>query len=450
MMHLFLIGLLACRGPEPADESEPFAIELPTGPCGTEAHTWQPTDRLGEIVEWELDYDATVQSETADGLMALAGATSLGPALYDVKTYRVRYLTQDRGELVETTGLLSWPVMAPGEPIPTIVWAHPTVGFSDDCAPSGGNLDLKLGSVLLASLGYAVAAPDYLGMNGWGAPSDGLHPYLVPEPTAVATLDSVRALWRFAEETGESLPSRDGGRTVFLGASEGGFAALWADRYAAGYAPEIEVVGTVASVPPTDLVGLARHGVTVPSETTIGLLGFIAGVEVWHGANAPLSDVLTDEPPYFLATELTGELEHFCDGLSSLLEVDVTTVQMSDIYAQPYIDALQSGSDYDPWTCLLEDSTLRLSSIPRGHDAPVFMVTGEDDDLVNGAIERADVLPLCEAGYEIDYLECAGADHVTAAAASLPEQIQWAIDRLEGRPVQAPTCVVPPAVECSP
>ena len=42
--------------------------------------------------------------------------------------------------------------------------------------------------------GMAVVAPDYLGMSGWTGSSDTLHSYFVAEPTAIASLDSLRAL----------------------------------------------------------------------------------------------------------------------------------------------------------------------------------------------------------------------------------------------------------------
>ena len=48
---------------------------------------------------------------------------------------------------------------------------------------------------ILSSLGYITIAPDYIGMLGFGEPSPegSIHPYLIAAPTALASLDAVRA-----------------------------------------------------------------------------------------------------------------------------------------------------------------------------------------------------------------------------------------------------------------
>jgi hypothetical protein len=77
--------------------------------------------------------------------------------------------------------------------VPIVLWTHGTQGFVDACGSTAQGLSGGAGNLFLATLGYAVAAPDYLGMNGWGEPSGFLHPYIAPEPKAVASLDAVRA-----------------------------------------------------------------------------------------------------------------------------------------------------------------------------------------------------------------------------------------------------------------
>ena len=67
-----------------------------------------------------------------------------------------------------------------------------------------GDVARKIGSSRM----LVVAAPDYLGMNGFGAPAEALHPYIVAEPTAVASLDAVRALYRFSAAEANRLTSQ--------------------------------------------------------------------------------------------------------------------------------------------------------------------------------------------------------------------------------------------------
>jgi hypothetical protein len=444
-----LLLALACNPPVDDTDEEPFVPTLPTADCDNPGYDWLSSERMGEIVDWEYIDDASVPSTTIDFFLELAGLEDLTPVPYGLEVYRVRYLTQDRGETIETTGILSFPDVEDASSFPTLLWVRPTMGFADDCAPSGGPLELITGTALLASFGYAVTAPDLLGMNGWGTPSGFLHPYVVPEPTAVASLDAVRALWRFAEGEGEAPPieASPESRTVFIGASEGGFGTLWADRYAEGYAPEIDLIAVVASVPPSDVYGLAQAAAETHGPPTEGLAGILVTNRLWYGRTVPLSEVLTDEPPAMLASTLESAMAQACSGGDNPLD-DLDTVE--SIFQPAFRTALLADDreGIEPWSCYLATATLAESAVPRGSDAPVLYQVAENDELVLTAVGRADVPRLCEAGYAIDYLECAGTDHVSGATQSLQRQLEWLEDRLAGVPLTE-TCVVGAPVDCT-
>lgn len=252
-----------------------------------------------------------------------------------------------------------------------------------------------------------MAAPDYIGMAGWGAPSGRIHPWVVAEPTAIASLDAARALLAFSADGADGfglLARPDATRTVLWGVSEGGFAALWSDRYAGAYAPELRIRGVVAAVPVTDPAALASRGITTWSDTSAGIAAALTTMADWYRTDAPLSDVLVapydTTVPEALVTGC-GESNPF-DGASSVEE----------IYTGAVRSAAASG-DWDavaPWGCFLEDSVLRESDIPRGSDAPVLVVTAEGDDLAWPAPVRDDVPALCAQGYRVEHVECAGGD----------------------------------------
>ncbi|MBN2800223.1 MAG: hypothetical protein JXX28_13875 [Deltaproteobacteria bacterium] len=444
---LLLLSLLACNGgKDDTDEIVvPFSPDLPTTGCGLD-YEWAPMEQMGEVVSYEHMDEYSLGADQLNVLLTQFGAGDLTPVPYGVEVYRVRYLTQDRGEVVEATGWLSFPA-GDGVPeeVPTVVWTHGTSGFTDQCAPTAAGLEGAGYNMLLSALGYAVTAPDYLGMNGWGAPAPEVHSYLVSEATAVATLDSVRALWGFAEER-ELAVGRPAKQAVLWGGSEGGFAALWADRYASGYLPELDVVATVALVPPTDMRGLAAHAVNHFEDATGALVAMLGANHVWYGEQAPLSQVVTDEEPYFLASSIVDVMLSECDG-GDIFD-GITTVEQ--VYTPAWIDTLRTGGTMEPWTCFVDQSNLVGSAIPRGHDAPLlFQVSGEDE-LVVAEVERADFPNLCAEGYRAEYLECAGADHSEGAVDSLPYQLQWVRDRLDGVPLpQDVSCVQGEAVDCS-
>lgn len=437
---------LACHPTDTGEEPEtPFIPDLPTTTCGLD-YDWAPMERMGEIVAAERMADYSLSADQLNAMLGAFEMEGLGPVPYGVEVYRVRYLTQNRGSLVETTGWLSYPAGdgAPAE-APTIVWTHGTSGFTDACAPTADGIEGAAFNMIFSALGYAVASPDYLGMNGWGPPSEEVHPYLVAEATAVATLDATRALWRLAESNGMTI-GKPTEQTVFWGGSEGGYAALWADRYASGYLPEAEVVATVALVPPTDMRGLALHAVNHFESATSALVAMLGANQVWYGEAAPLTQVLTNEAPYFLADSIVNVMLTECDG-GDLFD-GINTVEQ--IYTPAWIETLRQGGDLQPWTCYVDQSNLVGSAITRGHDAPLLFQVSGNDDLVVAEVERSDFPNLCAEGYQAEYLECANADHTEGAVDSLPYQLQWVRDRLAGVPLpDAAVCAQGPAVDCS-
>ncbi len=425
---------------------EPFVPDLATGGCGAPDYDWAPMARMGEIVDWELHETDGFTAEAIDLLLTNYGIATFEPS-YDVRVYRIRYLTQDRGAEVEATGLLSFPIVDEETEVPTLLWLHPTMGFNDDCAPSAIGVEGGLFNVLWSSLGFAVAAPDYLGMAGGGAPSGQLHPYVLAEPTAVASLDSLRALHRFRAGEGDAdvLASPEL-RTVLWGASEGGFAALWSDRYAPRYAPEFDVVATVASVPPSDTLGLTTHAVSVASPTTAALAGVLATAQPWYGGGADMGQVFTDEDPFFFASTLQDLLGENCspgDAVEGLETID-------QLYTGPFVDAAAAAdwAAVEPWSCYLFQSTLDTSEIPLDRITPTLYLVAGEDDLVVADVGRQHFPVLCEMGYQLEYLECAGAGHVDGAIDSLPYQWQWIHDRLDGEELAEP-CVMTDPVDCT-
>ncbi len=444
-----LLGVSACGS---SDEQQPNPAPerpvLPTGGCGTAAYSLLPFEGMGRIVDWQYMVALSVNADFINAGLEQEGIKGFSPVPYGVSVYRIRYVTQDKGKEVEATGLISYPAVSDAQSFPTVLWTHPTAGFTDACAPSANGFDGALGNMLLSSQGYVVVAPDYLGMNGMGAPAGFLHPYLQAEATAIASLDALRALQRF--ENGEGDPGllvRHDGKTVIWGASEGGFAALWADRYWKGYAPDFDLVATVAVVPPTDLLALNRAAVDKYRPATGALAAALLTLNQWHGDEAHLGDVITDEAPYNLASKLPQIVASKCDDGGAFDGI----TQVDQVYRQSYIDAVLAGNwdAIEPWACYLRLGTLNRTKIERGHDTPVFFVVAGADDLVVADTQRQDFPVLCSQGYHMEYYECAGASHVDGAANSLPAQLQWVQKRLAGQPMGDDVCQLTTPVACA-
>ncbi len=443
---LALILATACdpKG-DTADDTAvtPAVPDIPTGGCDMAAYDWVPLDQVGAVVDADDADDLTIGSAVIDFLLESYGIDQFSPLPYDVVGWRVRYVTQDKGQPVEATMVVTLPDVEDGTAFPIVVWPHGTSGFSDDCAPSAGGLEESGFAVVFASMGYAVVAPDYLGMNGFGEPSGMLHPYMVPEATAVATLDAVRAFMNFMDEE-QPGAGYDPSKTVFWGGSEGGFAALWAERYQPHYLPEVTTLATLALVPPTDLTAVAMAGLAQPIDASGGLAAAFVGQHSWYQAPGhDLSEVLLDD----IAEALPQEMMESCNDFPSVEGIST----LEELFQPALITQAATGSleGYEPWACYLATADLEDTVIPRTIDPPVLVQVSGADELVVASTVRDSIPGLCDDGYRIDYIECDGADHTDGAVYSLPHQIEWLADRVAGTPLpDDEICVVDEPIDC--
>ncbi len=398
--------------------------------CGSAPYAYLPVNDMGEIVAFERD---SAFSMTADAIRSLLDAMGYGGAVdirYDVDLYKVRYITQDRGEKVEVTGFVSLPRVTEPQSFPTALWLHPTMGFGDECAPTAGSLEGAAFPVLWAAQGYVVAAPDYLGMNGWGEPSDRLHSWLVAEPTALASLDAIRAATNLAEEL-EHPATPDLQRMVAFGASQGGHAALFADHFAQGYAPEMNFLGIVAAVPVTDFEALALYALTHDADATLAFAGGVVTLWDWYGRSADLGELLAPT----LVDTLPDALSDACSDFDALAPGIETAAQA---YTPAVLEAGAAGdvSQLDPWSCYMnESSLLRNTSVSTRAATPKLLITGGQDTLAWAPPVRADAERLCAEGVVVEYLECSNLGHVSAAIENLVQMVEWGNRRVSGEPL---------------
>ena len=218
---VFVAALAGCGGG--GDDS--VAGTTPTSPVPT-------PERSGQ-----LESAALLGTLAAtDIAAALADKESLAQDVvprFAVTSYRLEYLTTDAdGRQVRASGLVSVPVKAAGAKSPVLSYQHGTL-FKDAEAPSNNAVASEV-AVVLASLGYIVLAPDYV---GFGASRGTPHPYLLSAPSAAATIDFLTAArtWRSQANV------VDNGQLFMTGYSEGGYVTMAAHRaLQAGNSPHLQ------------------------------------------------------------------------------------------------------------------------------------------------------------------------------------------------------------------
>ena len=430
---------LACSGKINDTATEHFRPTIPVPNCDGFTHSWLSTNGMGDLVQSEQRTELSLSKEFLNGLINSFNIP-LPPPTHDVETWYVSYTSQDKGIATQGSAIISFPADYDGSsPLPILLWEHPTVGFSNQCAPTATGIEGAAFPILFASLGLAVVAPDYFGMSGIGVEYPGLHPYVVAEPTAISSLDSVRALSNLAARQGLEVDPK---KLSIWGASEGGFAALWTERYLPHYAPEYTSVATIAAIPATDPLAIAQHGAQVLGPASAGVFAALITMRQWYESDALLSGL----SPNGFAEQIQSEMEQQCDGFS-INDLE----QVTDLFTQNFIDGiLADDGSAEPWACFLKEGRISTTPVPRTSNTPVFITTAEEDELAIAAPVHEDIETLCEQGYQIHHRQCAGADHVDGAVDTLEEQWDWLQQRLNGAELDAEQiCVVQPARSCA-
>ena len=424
-------------------EEEP-APDMPRALCGMPAYDLLPREEVGQTLSFEKDtlYDMTAEELSGMLDMVPDELADLLDFHYGVRLYRYSYTTQDKGQPVTASSFLAFPAnsgVQKGQTFPLAMVFHGTTGYSDSCAPTHPDnfLEGPAYAAIIAAQGYIVVAPDYIGLNGFGEASTTPHGYTVGEQLAVGNWDALRAgeeLFAKNEFADEAKPD---GNIVMWGASQGGFAALFTELYGPYYAPEYEVAGIVADVPPIVLKPLAVIGVEVSGAPSVGLGGMLVTNRAWYGAPEDLHETFTNEEPYFFADNLEENI--YYDGVCGEQpnkpsgDFDLRTMYTDDFREKV------SAEDWDavePWSCYLTENSIVETSVQPLRYTPTLLVLSELDELVITEPMREGYDRLCENENQMwEYLECKNANHASGALWSLPEQFDWLKERLAGVPV---------------
>jgi hypothetical protein len=375
------------------EPAEPFAVVGPD--------PYDPPDPLPAGVPGDLIWAQEI------GQTAVPGA----------RAWRILYLSESRaGDPVAVSGYVLAPD-AEGTDRPIVSYAHGTTGSADHCAPSRGIETLGPTEVYRSSVdatlaqyahfveqGYVVAGTDYQGL---GVP--GPHPYLHGPSEGRGVIDAARAA--------AQLPGTGAGnRVVFYGLSQGGQAALYAGELATDWAPELEVLGTVAAAPFSEV------------DQLLPLAGAIPGVEGYYvlatygqvAANPDLDISLVLDQA---AIDAAGIVEEGC--IDEVQQAYATLYEVGG--GQPIVgDPLTAPG----WAEQMDEMMAGLA--PSA--GPIMIVQGEADTTVPAVTTRALVERLCADDQPVEanfYPETGHGDSVVSGQDDL---LAWIDARVAGEP----------------
>lgn len=331
--------------------------------------------------------------------------------------YRILYSSTDgiSGQgAVAVSGALFVPAGTPppgGWPV--LAWAHGTIGMADICAPSWNARYYRDARYLETWLkeGFAIVATDYQGL---GTP--GPHPYLYTRPEAYSVLDSVRAVQAAHPELSK--------KTIIIGQSQGGGAAFATAAFAPQYAPDLQILGTVATgtpyLAPKAMAAAEKHDPREvrPQFAYLALLAL--NMQQQTVPHPDLAQVFSER-----ALPLVEEARSSC---IFQLEADVSYAGISD--ANAYKSDLMKL--VMPHAQALMYPTLKL-------EQPLFMGIGAKDVDVSTASQLMLAEDACAAGSVVQAHLYRDHDHNGTVNGSLQDSLPFVRKLLAGEKI-APVC----------
>jgi hypothetical protein len=314
-----------------------------------------------------------------------------------IVTKRIMYHSIDAaGRDQPTTGTISYPTAkAPSGGWPVVSIAPGTVGLDTHCALSRNDNPVDGFGIT----GVAVRT-DYIGMVKGQRMR-----YLSGPSEAHSVIDATRAA--------RNIPAAHAGRRwVAFGHSQGGHSALFTNQLAKGYAPELQLLGTVVGAPAAELTKqFGPADVVIPHMVELMALYGIAG------------DHPDIDPDHYVAPEVVKS--------KSVLE----TGCLGEITGAFAKFAASGMFPIDPVT------TPPAAAIVKANDpgqvkapTPIMLFEGTKDVFVVPARVASLYQRLCKLGQVTDYLELPGADHGTEQIQGRRQISTWIADRFAAKP----------------
>jgi triacylglycerol lipase len=302
-------------------------------------------------------------------------------------------------------------------PCPIVSYQCAIDAVSDRCFPSYA---LRRGARAVGALaqfeflliaaalaeGWAVSVPDHEGLDGvWGAPVEpGYH-----------VLDGLRATTSM-----ESLRLSEDAPLGLWGYSGGGLATAWAAEVAAGYAPELNIVGAVLGSPVGDL-GHTFRRLNGSFYSGLPALVVAALTHIYPDLDRVIQEHVTDE------------------GKALLLSIQKMTTMAAVIRL---IRKDMDGMVNRPLEEILDSPEVQkvFADIKLGTAAPkppVLIVQAVHDKIVSvdDIDELAETYSL--GGCDVTYHRDMFSEHMLLHPMSAPMTLRWLRDRFAGRPLGA-------------
>ncbi len=297
--------------------------------------------------------------------------------------------------------------------LPILAFAPGTTGIADQCAASledpakrnWANYDSLLAAY--ASQGYIVVTTDYEGMRD----NSRMHHYMIGEQEGRALLDSARAL----KNLKLTKDVADFSRLSVGGYSQGGHAALWADKIRAQYAPELTIDGVVGFGPVSSVKQTLDDNVHGANIDWFGPYILTSYSDYYHHTY-PVNAILLPK----WTQNLTNDVMNSC--IDTVQHVWGSKADL--VYTPQFLPVMKSGNYTNEYQQFGDDMDKNLAGDQTTSSAKLINQGGQDN-VILPAQSKSLFVRLCQTNPNTTMTEYKNATHYNTMVTSFKDTLNW-------------------------
>ncbi|MBT3386057.1 MAG: alpha/beta fold hydrolase [Prolixibacteraceae bacterium] len=337
---------------------------------------------------------------------------------YGIFVYKITYNTTFKGEDKLASGLVCVPIGL--GPFPVMSYQNGTNTLHSNAPSVNPDYELYLLLEFVASTGFVVSIPDYL---GFGETDDMFHPYLHKESTVQVVLDMLRAV---EELTANYLDIDLKDELYIAGYSQGGWATMQVQKaIEEKHANEFNLKASACGAGPYNLNYINEYVTDLTTYPMPYFLGYMYNSYLNLGGITNSPDEIFNEP---YASKITT----LYDGSKSGDEINAElTTTVADLFTVDYLANFKTDPKYSSVISMLgENSILAWETT-----TPTLIIHGMEDDFVPTKVSTdiyQDFLALSVPIDQVIWMPLPGLGHQTGIIPSGLASVLWFMEIEKG------------------
>ncbi len=333
---------------------------------------------------------------------------------FGIEVFIINYATTFKGEEIIASGLIS---------VPSVEGSYPVISFQNgtntkhsDAPTAKPDDQLYMMLEFLASTGFVIAAPDYL---GFGASSNMFHPYLEKESTISSLVDMLRATKEFLANYNDAKSNKD---LYIMGYSQGGWSTLQLQKaIEQKYNSEFNLKASSCGAGPYDLRFVNDYILSQETYPMPYYVGYIFNSYIKTGD-------ITNQASDLFQSPYDERIMTLFDGLHSGPEINAQlTRTMADLFTPDYLSNSSSDEKFSSIITSLDKNSISAWKT----NIPMFLSHGGADSYVPVQLSDNLYKDFLAAGVDesnITYLRIEDGDHGTTVIPSMAATFNWFIN----------------------